>query len=111
MRRVIPIVLATLLAGACARPPVPEGASPGQAVYLSQCAVCHGVVGEGTSGGPPLTDVPVGAPGTVDPAFRSAVLEGINENPDFGAMPAFPLSDEDLLAVADHLRELGAPTG
>jgi hypothetical protein len=47
----------------------------------------------------------------VDPAFRAAVLEGVDQSPDFGAMPALPLSEQDLLAVADYLRSLGAPAG
>lgn len=111
MTRLVPVLIAALLAGACARVSVPDDASPGQRVYLTQCAICHGVMAEGLSAGPPLTDVVVGPPGTVDPAFRSAVLEGINENPDYGAMPGFALSEDDLLAVADYLRELGAPTG
>ena len=99
-----------VLLGACGQA-VPEAQTPEEAVYVAQCSACHGPGAAGTRAAPPLLDVVVGPPGTVDPAFRAAVLEGVDQSPDFGAMPALPISEQDLLAVADYLRSLGAPAG
>lgn len=73
-----------------------QGGKDGQAVYQARCAACHGLQGEGGVGprlkGNPLLKSPE--------AVREIVLKGR------GAMPAVPLSEEELKALLEFLGTL-----
>lgn len=98
---------------------LPADATPGQVVYARHCAVCHGVAGRGdgpaaamlrprprdfTSGVFKLKSVEGNAPPLLDDVRRS-IRHGVAGT----AMPAWGdlLSDEEIDAVAEHIRNLG----
>jgi len=73
-----------------------QGGKDGESVYRARCAACHGLQGEGGVGprlkGNPILKAPE--------AVREVVLKGR------GAMPAIPLSQEELRALLDYLAKL-----
>lgn len=71
-------------------------AASGEAVYADECAVCHGVNGEGGSG-PAMGDVV----GEGDAEIVSTILEGEGD-----AMPAFDtLADQDIADLLAYILE------
>ncbi|WP_347241096.1 c-type cytochrome [Thermus sp.] len=73
-----------------------QGGKDGRSVYQARCAACHGLGGEGGVGprlkGNPILKAPE--------AVREIVLKGR------GAMPAIPLSEEELRVLLDYLGSL-----
>lgn len=81
--------------------PITAGASPGEAIYQQQCAICHGI---NRTGAPPtfpsLVDV-------VQRLGKAKIIDQIRHGT--GRMPAFPnLDDAKIAALLDYLR---APVG
>jgi mono/diheme cytochrome c family protein len=78
----------------------------GEQVYLSYCASCHQMNGEGVSGKiPPLAEngsVTASGPQNV----VHAVLGGLIASGNYGPMPSYAdaLSDRDIAAVSDYVR-------
>jgi mono/diheme cytochrome c family protein len=112
------IVGVLLLLAACGEdgePTAEVAADPGRGeeLFSTNCAVCHGVTGEGTTTGPPLVHV-IYEPGHhSDESFHLAVQRGVQAHHwDYGPMPAVSgLSREevdDIIAyVRDRQREAG----
>jgi mono/diheme cytochrome c family protein len=78
----------------------------GADLYLSYCASCHQLNGEGVSGKiPPLAqNGSVTAEGPQN--IIEVVLGGLIANANYGPMPSFAasLSDQDVSAIADYVR-------
>jgi quinoprotein glucose dehydrogenase len=81
--------------------PVTSGASPGEAIYQQQCAICHGI---NRAGAPPTF------PSLIDVEQRLGKAKIIDQiQHGTGRMPAFPnLDDAKIVALLDYLR---APVG
>ncbi|WP_127077295.1 c-type cytochrome [Rhodomicrobium lacus] len=83
--------------------PVPAGAA---GIYVSNCASCHGLDGEGFKDRIP----PLSKNGTVNAEqpqdIIKAVLAGLPATQQYGPMPSFAayLSDGDIAAVANYVR-------
>jgi glucose dehydrogenase len=77
--------------------PVEHGGSPGQQLYMQQCAVCHGV---NRAGAPPAF------PSLVDAVPRLGVAKITDTiRHGGGRMPSFPnVEDQKLTALLDYLR-------
>lgn len=77
--------------------PVTSGASPGEAIYQQQCAICHGI---SRAGAPPTF------PSLIDVEQRlgrAKIIDQIHHGT--GRMPAFPnLDDAKIAALLDYLR-------
>ncbi len=72
-----------------------EGVVDGKIVYRNKCAACHGQKGEGGAG-PALHGNPVIR---VDGAVEEIVRRGS------GTMPAIEMSDEELKALVDYIKQ------
>ncbi len=70
--------------------------SPGEAIFAQKCAACHGARGEGGTG-PRLAKNPI-------LNVPEAVVEIVRNGR--GAMPAIPMTDEEMAALLAFLREL-----
>ncbi len=87
--------------------PLPaDVASLGASVFASNCQSCHSETGEGKPG---VAANLVNNGGVVAQSPNnviSVLLQGIAPNDDYGVMPSFAdtLSDEELAAVANHVR-------
>ncbi len=87
----------------------------GQALYEQACAACHGLNGEGTPAGRPLTDSPIARSGS-DAELTAIVRLGRAaqdaHNTTGLAMPAgggrSDISDADLAAIVAYIRALAA---
>ena len=79
--------------------PVPPELAAGEHRYNATCLPCHGTLGTGTDGGPPLVHR-IYEPGHhADAAFQLAVARGVRAHHwSFGNMP--PVPDMDSAAVA-----------
>jgi mono/diheme cytochrome c family protein len=107
LKRVANVVEGTAVAGfivfvfllLAKQPESHNAASPGAAVYSSQCARCHGATGEGGAG-PKLNG------GAVTRAFDTADAELVVVTNGLDGMPAFgnQLNPEQLRAVVDFTR-------
>src|SRR5262245_36397717 len=73
----------------------------GEAIYTSQCAICHGQRGEGGRGAPLARATLRHAPD--DAALQRLIRRGI---PGAG-MPGTWLNEAELKEVAAHVRSLG----
>jgi mono/diheme cytochrome c family protein len=93
-----PLALVSLLAlTACG-----TGTADASQVYTSNCAACHGAQGEGNAAGPPLAGLDL----TAD-EIRSAILEGVDERPDFPAMgPVRGLDSTAIEQIVAHVQSL-----
>ncbi len=79
-----------------------EPVTLGERLYLGQCAMCHGARGEGGRG--PVLAKPKLLHATDDASLNRIIRSGI---PGTG-MPGTGLIDAEILAVAAHVRQLGA---
>src|SRR5260370_28161778 len=80
--------------------------SDGKQEYLARCAGCHGE--DGTRGGHGPNGVDVRRPrATSQEAVRELIRKGIPE----AGMPAFPLPDVELNAIATFFMTLKTPVG
>ncbi len=88
-----------------AAPPAADAAEPvardGAAVYVAECAACHGADGGGGVG-PPLSG------GAVVAAFPDAADQTVVVVEGQGGMPSFGdrLSEEEIAAVVEYTRSL-----
>lgn len=84
--------------------------APGKAVYIQQCAACHGEQGEGRDGFPPLSGNR--AVGLYNPSnvirvvLQGSYLPATAGNPQPLGMPPFlhVLTDQDIAAVSTYIR-------
>ena len=83
---------------------VPQSGDAGRAAYEARCVGCHGADGTGGGHGPGFVDLrrPRAATRT---ALKALIGQGI---PEVG-MPAFPLPDPELEALAAYVEGLRAP--
>jgi mono/diheme cytochrome c family protein len=83
-----------------------QTSTDGRTLYLANCALCHGINGEGTKNAPSLRS---GEGGTLDLA---AVEKKIEKGRPFFGMPAFskslkgPFTDQQIQAVAKYVLTL-----
>jgi alcohol dehydrogenase (cytochrome c) len=80
--------------------------SDGKQEYLARCAGCHGEDGTGGGHGPNVVDVRRPR-ATSEEALRELIRKGIPE----AGMPAFPLPDVELNAIATFFMTLKTPAG
>lgn len=116
-----PIVTATLLAvavfGAACGGSAGGGAGDefarGESLFDTNCAVCHGPAGSGTTIGPPLVHIVYEPSHHSDESFQRAVAEGVVAHHwDFGPMPAMPGLDRDEVAdIIAYVRALQREAG
>jgi|HubBroStandDraft_6_1064221.scaffolds.fasta_scaffold87829_2 alcohol dehydrogenase (cytochrome c) len=99
MKTKIPFLLAML----CALPGTAQENEPGKKLFATRCASCHGADGGGGEFGPNIADVR-------GLAHRDLNVADIIKNglADFG-MPAFPLPQGDVDAIAAYVKGLRAP--
>ncbi|MDX1589017.1 MAG: c-type cytochrome [Oleiphilaceae bacterium] len=94
-----------LLAGAimalCTLPVHAEEASPGESLYQSQCAQCHGRAGKGSGAFPSLVGREAGYISERLEKYRAG--EKVGPNSALMRGPASRLSDEDIAALADYI--------
>jgi mono/diheme cytochrome c family protein len=120
VRRAAPLLLALLVVlAACGDDPgeptaagAPDVAR-GQELFVANCAVCHGPLGEGSATGPPLVH-PIYEPSHhSDEAFHLAVQRGVQPHHwDYGPMPAIPGLDRDEVAdIIAYIRGLQRDAG
>jgi len=102
------VVWAGAVLSASALAPIPQqtaaqAAAPadGQAIFVAQCAFCHGREATGGVGGPDLTDSALVAKDVNGDLIQPVVRGG---RPEKG-MPPFALSDADLKAVVAYVHE------
>jgi cytochrome c oxidase cbb3-type subunit III len=104
MRKAISIVVLVLGGAAllAAQRQNSGATSPGQPIYESHCAGCHGLDGHGSQQGPNIATV-VDVQNLSDAQLTQIVHDGHTGGmPGFGSM----LSDSDITAVVSYLREL-----
>lgn len=113
---------ALLLVVGCGDDGTPDGAGGATAVadaergaelWTTNCAVCHGPAGEGTTIGPPLVHE-IYEPGHhSDESFQVAVAQGVPQHHwEFGPMPALPgLDRADVADITAYVRELQREAG
>jgi mono/diheme cytochrome c family protein len=106
------LIGAVLLLGACGSDSA-EPLAAGEAVYVANCAVCHGPQGTGTSQGPPLVHIYYEPSHHSDEAFERAIREGVVPHHwDFGPMPpVLSLGDEEIAQVTAYVRALQREEG
>jgi putative heme-binding domain-containing protein len=90
-----------LIGSSAAGGQAPADRSPGERLYLTQCAKCHGPSGEGGSG--PVLARPKLLHAPDDEALRAVIRSGI---PGTG-MPGTRLVEAELRELAAHVRKLG----
>ena len=96
MRIVAVFIFAALLADA--------QTDSGQKLFESRCGACHGADGGGGERGPDIVDVRRPRAASRD-ALRDLIRKGVPE----AGMPAFPLPDSELDAIASFVLSLRAP--
>ncbi len=80
----------------------------GAALYERHCAACHGIGGDGSGSGPPLTDARYAQALFPDAGFVAAVELGVEEG-EWGLGPMGSIagiSHSDIAAITDHIRLL-----
>lgn len=85
--------------------PPPEGRAVGEVLYLRDCAICHGVQGEGTPRGQSLKEV---GPAEADYAISTGRMPIEKPGTERRRRPA-RYSREETLAIVDHMRSFLAP--
>lgn len=101
------IAVAVSLAGDTPPPGVGSGdVMAGEALYVANCAVCHGADLRGTAQGPPFLDVIYAPNHHADEGFQRAVAFGVVPHHwNFGAMPPIPeLSRAEVASIIAFVR-------
>lgn len=90
-----------------------EAEADGRALFATNCAVCHGVAGEGNEQGPPLTDARYLPDQLSDAGVAAAIRNGVPEREfEFGPMPGFSrFDDREIDAIVEVVRELQGEAG
>ena len=85
----------------------------GESVFVANCAVCHGTVGEGTQTGPPLVHMIYNPNHHPDFSFHNAVNNGVPQHHwVFGDMAPRPgLSEGDVNNIICYIRQLQVNEG
>ena len=94
-------------------PELSQSASSGQALFNTNCAVCHGTDAAGSNAGPPLVH-PIYGPGHhPDFSFKNAVQNGVpSHHWWFGDMAPLPgVSEQDVEQIVCFVRELQRANG
>lgn len=94
-------------------PKLSPAAKAGEAVFVANCAVCHGMNAGGSDKGPPLVD-PIYRPSHHgDFSFVRAVTLGVPQHHWlFGAMPAQPqVSEQQIDQIVAYIREVQIANG
>ena len=98
------LALAGALLALTAGLPQAQPADTAKASYETRCASCHGADGTGSGNGPSIAEVRQGRAAT-PAALREIIRTGV---PAAG-MPAFPLPDPELDALAAYVTRLRSP--
>ncbi len=101
-----------VLAASCGNAPAdtapvsPDASAPGEALYQSNCASCHGADLGGTDKGPSHLSIVYEPNHHGDDSFRSAIANGAQQHHwNFGDMAAIPgLDDDEIDAVIGYIR-------
>jgi PQQ-dependent dehydrogenase (methanol/ethanol family) len=100
--RLLRISVAAAFSAALAQQPAPDGSSRAEQIFSQRCASCHGSVGAGTDRAPSLS-------GSRRLRARSGQeLRDIIKNGTSAGMPAFPLAENELEALAVFVRSMNA---
>ncbi len=94
-------------------PILSDKAQAGEAMFVQNCAICHGVNAAGSSIGPPLVHQ-IYEPGHhQDFAFRNAVQNGVQSHHwQFGNMAPVPgVAEDDVERIICYVRELQRANG
>ena len=94
-------------------PELSQSAVTGQALFNTNCAVCHGPNAAGSNAGPPLVH-PIYGPGHhPDFSFKNAVQNGVpSHHWWFGDMAPLPgVSEQDVEQIVCFVRELQRANG
>ncbi len=96
-----------------AAPTVPPELNLGKAIYLKNCAVCHGIDVKGTETGPPLIHKVYHPGHHADWAFYLAVKVGVRQHHwKFGNMPPVKGVDQNMTtAIIKFVRHLQKEAG
>ena len=98
------LALAAVAFALAAALPRAQPAISGRSSFEARCASCHGADGAGSGNGPSIAEVRQGRP-----ASRAALREAIRTGVPAAGMPAFPLPDAELDALADYVVLLRSP--
>ena len=87
---------------------VPPALTKGQALFNTNCSVCHGVGARGTKQGPPFLDKIYEPNHHADSAFYRAAEMGVRAHHwTFGDMPKIPgVTRDDLTQIIAYIRWL-----
>jgi len=87
---------------------VPPALTKGQALFNTNCSVCHGVGARGTKQGPPFLDKIYEPNHHADSAFYRAAEMGVRAHHwTFGDMPKVPgVTRDDLTQIIAYIRWL-----
>jgi len=93
--------------------PVPAELAKGESDYNAYCRSCHGLLGSGTTAGPPLVHRIYEPSHHADAAFQLAVTRGVRAHHwTFGDMPPLPTMDSaGIAAVTAYVRWLQRQAG
>ncbi|PCI64179.1 MAG: cytochrome C [Kordiimonadales bacterium] len=94
-------------------PDFSDRAKKGQALFLTNCSVCHGDTALGTDSGPPLIHFFYRPGHHDDNAIRSAVKNGVEAHHwEYGDMPPVTgISDAERTSLVAFIRELQRANG
>ncbi|TLY22932.1 MAG: cytochrome c [Nitrospirae bacterium] len=92
---------------------VPTALAKGQALFNTNCSVCHGVGARGTKQGPPFLDKIYEPNHHADSAFYRAAEMGVRAHHwRFGDMPKIPgVTRDDLTQIIAYIRWLQKQAG
>jgi mono/diheme cytochrome c family protein len=91
----------------------PPGLAKGEAIFITNCAACHGLGGKGSKQGPPFLDKVYEPNHHADMAFYRAAEMGVRAHHwKFGDMPKVPgVSKDDLTQIIAYIRWLQKQAG
>ncbi len=113
---ILALCLAVTRAAAAADAPgpkVPPALAKGEALFNTNCSVCHGIGARGTTQGPPFLDKVYEPNHHADTAFYLAAEMGVRAHHwKFGDMPKIPgVTRDDLTQIIAYIRWLQKQAG
>ena len=113
---ILALCLAVTRAAAAADAPgpkVPPALAKGEALFNTNCSVCHGIGARGTRQGPPFLDKVYEPNHHADTAFYLAAEMGVRAHHwKFGDMPKIPgVTRDDLTQIIAYIRWLQKQAG